>query len=123
MATTAATAFDWSAVARAWDARRELTERAKHDLTEQLIAGLRVEPGARVLELGAGTGELASRLADVVGTSGRVHATDAAPGMADLITKTAGDRGNVDVSVVDAADTGLPPAAYDAVVFRMGLMF
>lgn len=114
--------FDWSQVADAWDAHRSHVEQMKQQLTDALVDGLRLEPGASVLELGAGTGELALRLADAVGPSGRVHATDAAAGMVELIARTTRSRPQVTTGVVDATDTGLPAAAYDAVVFRMGLM-
>lgn len=114
--------FDWTAVAGAWDARRRHVERMKSDLTRQLVAALRLSAGERVLELGAGTGELALRLADEVGPAGRVLVTDAAPGMVDLIRATAGGRQQIEVGLVDATDTGLPAASYDAVAFRMGLM-
>jgi SAM-dependent methyltransferase len=87
-----------------------------------MLDGLHLCRGERVLELGAGTGELARRLAQVVGGEGHVLATDAAAGMVELITKTTEDLDNVGVTQVDAMDTHQPDASFDAVVFRMGLM-
>ncbi|MGE5287826.1 MAG: class I SAM-dependent methyltransferase [Micromonosporaceae bacterium] len=114
--------FDWTDAAASWHAYRDHVETIKAGLTRELLAGLRLSQGDRVLELGAGTGELALRLADAVGSAGHVAATDIAPGMADLIRRTADGHPEITASVVDATDTGLPSASYDAVVFRMGLM-
>jgi SAM-dependent methyltransferase len=116
------TTFDWSAVAGAWDTRRQHVEEVKHELTERLLADLHLRDGDRVLELGAGTGELAVRLSDAVAPSGTVHATDAAVGMVELVRRTTAGRAGVTAGVADACATGLPDAAYDVVVFRMGLM-
>ncbi|MFL6237967.1 MAG: class I SAM-dependent methyltransferase [Actinomycetes bacterium] len=114
---------DWSTVAEGWDAYRDSVERMKTGLSARLLAGLALRQGERVLELGAGTGEFARRLAAEVGEQGHVLATDVAAGMVDLIRATTQDLTNVDVAQADAADTGQPDAAFDAVVFRMGLMF
>jgi SAM-dependent methyltransferase len=120
--STTDTTFDWSRVATSWDARRAHVESTKAALTERLLAGLRLRAGARVLELGAGTGELSVRIADSVGQTGSVLATDVAAGMVELIRATVEDRPQVTVDRVDAADTGLERASFDAVAFRMGLM-
>ena len=53
-------AVDWSLVAPQWDRLRGHVERMKAALTPRLIAGLDLHAGQRVLELGAGTGELAA---------------------------------------------------------------
>lgn len=117
------TTFDWTAVADAWDTRRHHVEDVKRELTERLLAGLRLRDGDRVLELGAGTGELAVRLSKTVEPRGTVHATDAASGMVDLIRRTIDGVAGVTTDVADACATGLPAASYDVVVCRMGLMF
>ena len=95
----------------------------KAPLTAELLSSLALRPGEHVLELGAGTGELAQVLADAVAPGGRVLATDVAPGMVDLIRRTAADRPDITVQEADATSTGLEAASFDAVVFRMGLMF
>lgn len=116
------TTFDWTAVSQAWDTRRRHVEDVKQELTQRLLRGLHLRDGDRVLELGAGTGELAVRLADAVAPNGTVHATDAAAGMVDLIRETTAGRREISTDVADAGATGLPDASYDVVVFRMGLM-
>jgi SAM-dependent methyltransferase len=114
---------DWTVVAAGWDQHRDVVERMKVALTERLMQGLALRPGERVLELGAGTGELARRLSAEVGPDGSVTATDVAAGMVELIERTTADLPNVEAKQADAAAIGLLDASYDAIVFRMGLMF
>ncbi|MDQ1687219.1 MAG: hypothetical protein QOK42_194 [Frankiaceae bacterium] len=117
------TASDWSGVATAWSAESEYVERVKAPLTARMLELLDLQAGERVLELGCGTGALALRLADAVAPGGTVLATDIATGMVEVArTRLAGCAG-VDVDEADAVKTDLPEASFDAVVFRMGLMF
>jgi SAM-dependent methyltransferase len=118
---------DWSAVAPQWDSHRADVEAMKTELTAQLLAGLEPLAGRRVLELGAGTGELAARLADAVGPDGSVLASDVADGMVRLLEARLGalpglDTAQIDTAQIDAASIPLPDASVDVVVFRMGLM-
>jgi SAM-dependent methyltransferase len=113
---------DWSAAAPHWDRRRDDVEEMKAELTTRLIEGLGDVRGKQVLELGAGTGELAARLADAAGPSGSVLASDAAAGMVELLEKRLAAVPNADVATIDAAQIDRPDASFDIVVFRMGLM-
>ena len=113
---------DWSAMAPRWDTRRDDVEAMKAAVTDRLLERIAPLAGRRVLELGAGTGELAARLADAVGPDGSVLATDVASGMVELLEKRLAAYPNVSVGEVDAAAIDLEPASVDAVVFRMGLM-
>lgn len=122
MATTTTT-FDWSAVAPAWDQHRGGANRDTFPVTQALRAQLELGEGQRVLELGSGTGDHARTLAELVGPTGSVLATDVAQGMVDLTRATLADLPQAEARRVDAADTGLPDEAFDAVAFVMGLMF
>jgi SAM-dependent methyltransferase len=122
-AMTTTTAFDWSAVAPAWDAHRGGAQRDTFPVTEVLRARLALREGERVLELGSGTGDHARKLAVLVGPEGSVLATDVAQGMVDLTADTLADLPQAEVRRVDAAATGLPDEDFDAVAFVMGLMF
>lgn len=113
---------DWTAVAPAWDRERAGIEEMKAGLTEYLLTELAPLAGRHVLELGAGTGELAARLAEEVGTDGRVVASDLFPGMVALLERRLAGAANVAVTRLDAAAIDQPDASFDAVVFRMGLM-
>lgn len=116
------TGVDYSAVAAAWDRQRENIEATSAEVTRVLLADLGELAGARVLELGAGTGELAARLADEVGPSGSIVATDVAESMVDLIRRRLSGVAQAEVAQVDASRIPYPDASFDAVLFRMGLM-
>ena len=80
--------------------------------------------GRRVLELGAGTGELAARLAEAVGPDGSVLASDVADGhgRAAAQTRLAGHADGRGRAASTPATIPLPDDSVDVVVFRMGLM-
>ena len=115
--------FDWSVVAPAWEELREHTDRATMPVAQALVSRLAPRPGDRVLELGAGTGDLARHLAGLVLPGGTVHATDSAAGMVEVTARTTAGCDNVTTAVVDATDIPLPEASVEGVVFQMGLMF
>ena len=114
---------DWSIVASGWERNRDTVQRATEALAQRLLDELALQPGERVLELGGGTGDFARTLADAVGPTGHVIATDVAAGMVAVMKRTLDGVGNADVRQVDATAIDLPDASVDAVVFRMGLMF
>jgi SAM-dependent methyltransferase len=113
---------DWSSVSGEWDRHRHFIERMKADVTPRLIGGLDLNPGDRVLELGAGTGELAVQLAAGVAPGGSVVASDLAAGMVTLLKERLHETDGVEIAEIDATDIPLPSASVDAVAFRMGLM-
>ncbi|MET8946851.1 methyltransferase domain-containing protein [Streptomyces sp. NPDC004542] len=93
-----------------------------------LVAGWRIEPGSRVLELGCGQGDMTAVLAEAVGPEGRVVAVDVAePSYGAPVTLgesaarlTAGPLGpRIDfrfgTDVLDPS-TGFPEDAFDHVV-------
>jgi SAM-dependent methyltransferase len=113
---------DWTRVAPAWDRLGEDIESLSESLTRALLDGAAIAPGERVLELGAGTGRLAVRLAELVGRTGCVHASDVAAGMVELINRRTDGLPQVTVGEVDAVAIPAADGEYDVVVFRMGLM-
>jgi SAM-dependent methyltransferase len=114
--------INWSTMAPHWDRRRADVEAMKTELTAQLLAGLEPLAGRRILELGAGTGELAAELARAAGARGSVLASDAAEGMVELLRARLADLPGVEVATIDATDIPLGSDSVDVVVFRMGLM-
>jgi Methylase involved in ubiquinone/menaquinone biosynthesis len=117
------TTFDWTAIAPSWGRHRAHVEQMKEALTRELLAALDLQPGQHVLELGAGTGDFARQLAQAVGPTGSVLATDVASGMVELLRDTTAGLPNVEVARLDAVSTDLPDETVDAIAFRMGLMF
>ncbi len=84
-----------------------------------------VKPGARVLDVAAGAGEQTLVVAERVGPTGIVLATDLSPAIVALAQANAERAGhhNVRTQVADGESLGLAPASFDAVVCRLGLMF
>lgn len=117
------TPFDWSAVAEAWEASRAQTDAAQSPVADAIASALAPRPGQRLLELGAGTGDLARRLAGLVQPGGSVLATDVAAGMVDVAARTLADVPGATVQWMDATSVQLPDGSVDAVAFQMGLMF
>ncbi|MEV6670583.1 methyltransferase domain-containing protein [Streptomyces sp. NPDC051162] len=85
--------------------------------TAERLERLGVGPGWNCLEIGAGSGSMVRRLADLVGPAGRVVATDLETGR---LGEVAGLRG-VEVVRHDLRTEELPAAAFDLVHSRMVL--
>lgn len=85
---------------------------------ERVLAALAIAPGARVADLGAGTGYFTFRLAEAVGPDGVVHAVEIDPGALRTLRRRAAAGGHANVSVVEGApdDPRLPDGAVDLVL-------
>ena len=86
----------------------------------RLAGALGIQPGIQVADIGAGSGALALKMAELVGTTGRVYAPELNPERrADIERRV--DRASVaNVSVVAAAETEtrLPVNCCEAVYMR-----
>lgn len=92
-------------------------ERDKWQKPEELLAALALKPGERILDLGAGPGYFALRIARAVTGSGHVFAADIEPGMLTALIdrmKKAGVK-NITPVLVPPDDTTLPEASVDMV--------
>ena len=92
-------------------------ERAAEEHTDELLTALAIPEGARVADIGAGTGFFTWRLAERVGPSGRVTAVDIQQPMLDLASQQVKRHGlsNVDYVLASEIDPQLPAASYDLV--------
>src|ERR1700733_13528350 len=63
----------------------ERPERMAEERPDLLLNALQLRPGDSVADIGAGSGYLSWRMAEVVGTNGRVYANDIQPEMLDLL--------------------------------------
>jgi SAM-dependent methyltransferase len=113
----------WDGVSPGWSDFGELFERGAAVVTARLLelAGLR--PGDAVLDVGCGQGEPALAAADAVGPHGRVLGVDLSPNMVAVAARRAAGRPNLRFRVADVEALDLPPASFDAVLSRWGLMF
>jgi SAM-dependent methyltransferase len=91
-------------------------------VTDRLLAVLDAQPGDRVLEVGAGLGDVGEALAERVGPGGEVVFTDVAPGMLEAAQARLGMLSNATFRLADAQATGFDDASFDRVVSRFALM-
>ena len=98
-----------------WLDRREREEEEDPDLAMRLI---RVQRGARVADVGAGSGYYTIRLARAVGEAGRVYAVDIQQGMLDLLQETVARQRLANVVPVLGAvnDPKLPAGELDLIL-------
>ena len=117
----------WSTAegAASWQASAALRQQSMAETTELLLSAAGVVPGARVLEIGAGTGDVSLLVADRVGPGGAVLATDASAPMLEIAARLAREAGlaNVSTRTARAEDLDLPHVSFDAAVSRNCFMF
>ncbi|MEO6511677.1 MAG: methyltransferase [Nocardioides sp.] len=88
-----------------------------------LVDRLHVQPGERVLDVGAGRGAATFPLADAVGEGGYVAAIDVAPGMVEHLATDTASLPQVHVELGDATDPHPPGAPYDVVAASLVVFF
>ncbi len=117
--------FDSHEIAARWRANAERRAAYLKDTTERMLDAAGVVSGARVLDLGTGTGDTAVLAAHRVGPSGRVLATDISEAMLKAAAETAKEAGvsNLDFQLADAGALELDAGSFDAVIARFSLMF
>jgi ubiquinone/menaquinone biosynthesis C-methylase UbiE len=115
----------WERASAHWDKKADQIRLQTAEATAGLIARLRPQPGQRLLDVAAGTGDPSLRLAELVGPAGAVVAADGARGMVDALARRVRERGLANVTVVhaDAESLDLPSAFCDGACCRFGAMF
>ncbi|MFN8178411.1 MAG: methyltransferase domain-containing protein [bacterium] len=115
----------WNKDGAAWRRWHPTLERCYGEVTRQMLALARIQPGQRVLDVAAGAGEPAVSAAERVGPGGYVLATDIAEGIIELALEVARERGleQVEARAMDGETLDLPDASFDAVLCRLGLMY
>jgi ubiquinone/menaquinone biosynthesis C-methylase UbiE len=108
-----------SAVKPATDLAREQAEFDRDRRPDKVVEALAIGPGARVADIGAGSGLLTVHLARAVGATGKVVATDINPEVFDFLKARLAASGladRVDPRVVPADTPGLEAGSYDAIL-------
>lgn len=109
-------ASDHGSAAAAADDQARFDADRRPDL---VVKALGLHPGARVADIGAGTGRLTIHLARAVSPGGKVTATDVDARPLQLMTQRlteAGLQDAVEARVVEGDSPGLEPATYDAIL-------
>lgn len=121
----AAAREQWDRSAPGWNAHTAEIRTWLRPVTDAMIDMAGIGPGDAVLDVAAGAGDQSLDIAQRVGPTGRVLATDLSPAILALARDNArlAGHGNVQTLVADGEALPVPPASFDAVVCRLGLMF
>jgi SAM-dependent methyltransferase len=105
-----------------WSGKLAVQSQAATDL---VVQGAQLSPGMDVLDLASGVGQPALTIAEKVGASGRVFATDLIPEMLGAVREFAAARGfsNMEFHAADAEALPFPDERFDRITCRFGLMF
>jgi ubiquinone/menaquinone biosynthesis C-methylase UbiE len=122
--STAGTNFASPEIAEQWRGGRELRDEVSGPATEMMVDLVNIQVGDRVLEIAAGTGDLAIMIARRVGSNGYVLTTDIAASMLNLAAEAAREAGftNVETRVMNAEEIDLAVDSFNAALCRSALM-
>ena len=107
-----------------WSAGQARRQQTYGAATEMMLELANVQPGSRVLDVAAGTGDQTLMAARRVGPTGNVLATDDSASMLKVAAEAARKEGltNVDTRVMNAENLELDADSFDAVICRNALM-
>lgn len=88
--------------------------RFRHKNAPRILAGVRIKPGDKVLDFGAGPGTFLLAAAKLVGMNGHVYALDIVPAAARKVTRLSQQEGITNLTTITSGcATGLPAASID----------
>jgi ubiquinone/menaquinone biosynthesis C-methylase UbiE len=107
-----------------WSAGHAARQQTLGAATEMMLDMANIQPGSRVLDVAAGTGESTLMAARRIGPTGNVLAADNSASMLKVAAEAARKEGltNVETRVMNAENLALEPDSFDAVISRMALM-
>jgi ubiquinone/menaquinone biosynthesis C-methylase UbiE len=93
-------------------------EREAEEAPSLLVKSLKLQPGMKVADIGAGSGYLSFMMAKYVGPSGKVYAEDIQPEMLEIVKQKAIANGqkNVEPWLGTITDPKLPPNSIDLMI-------
>lgn len=125
LAFKAATRAQWNKYAKGWNDNSAQIRDWLRESTDAMLEMAEVRPGARVIDIAAGAGDQTLDIAERVGPTGSVLATDLSPAILAFATEKAkrAGYGTVETRVADGEDLDVPDASFDVTICRLGLMF
>jgi ubiquinone/menaquinone biosynthesis C-methylase UbiE len=107
-----------------WSAGQARRQQTYGAATEMMLELASIQPGSRVLDVAAGTGDQTHMAARRVGPTGNVLATDSSASMLKAVAEAARNQGltNVETRVMNAENLALDVDSFDAVICRNALM-
>jgi ubiquinone/menaquinone biosynthesis C-methylase UbiE len=114
----------WDRSAQGWNDHTSDIRAWLRQACDTMLDMAGISPGASVLDVAAGAGDQTLDIAQRIGPTGRVLATDLSPAILALAQKNARLAGfnNVQTLVADGEALPVEPASFDAAVCRLGLM-
>jgi SAM-dependent methyltransferase len=116
----------WNEVAGPrWVQRQAMQEARNAEMLAMLLQAAAPAAGERVLDIGFGTGVTTVPFAEAVGPTGHVTGVDIARPMLEAAQRRIAEHGlaNVELLLADAQVHPFPPASFDLVTSRLGVMF
>ena len=115
----------WDEAANGWNRHAALTRTWLKEATAAMLNAAHIAPGARVLDIAAGSGDQTLDIARRIGANGHLLATDISTSILALARENFHAAGlhHVHTRMADAQALGLAGANFDAAVCRLGLMF
>jgi ubiquinone/menaquinone biosynthesis C-methylase UbiE len=115
----------WGSVAAGWKRFAPAQREAWMPVSAWMLDAARLHPGARVLELATGTGELGLMAHELIQPGGELILSDFAPEMLSVAQEQAAEQGAEDIRFkqIDIESIDVEAASLDAVLCRWGLMF
>jgi SAM-dependent methyltransferase len=116
----------WNEVAGPrWVQRQAMQEARNVEMLAMLLEAAAPMPGERVLDIGFGTGVTTVPFAAAVGPTGHVTGVDISRPMLEAAQRRIAEHGlaNVELLLADAQVHPFPPAGFDLVTSRLGVMF
>ncbi|MGI8801513.1 MAG: class I SAM-dependent methyltransferase [Solirubrobacteraceae bacterium] len=114
----------WDCAAAGWEERERWLHETSAPVSAWLIDAVSLEPGRRVLELAAGTGDVGLMAAELIRPGGTLICSDRSGPMLTRARARADELGldNVEFKLIDGERIDLPLADVDAVICRWGYM-
>ena len=94
----------------------EREAREKVERTDVLVKSLNLQSGMTIADVGAGTGYLSRRMADVIGAQGTVYAVDGPPEMISNLKNLSKNHPNIKPVLSDVDNVKLPANSIDLAI-------